>query len=302
MSEENRIIVTGGSGFLGKHVINELQSRSFNAIALDRTADLVNSQYKFDNTDTVIHLASKCGGIGANMASPGEFFYDNIMMGINVIRSCLVNNVKKLVMVGTVCSYPKHTPAPFKEDDLWNGFPEETNSPYGIAKKALLVMLNAYRAQYGLNSIYLIPVNLYGPGDNFDLNTSHVIPALIRKCLQAKENNNPDIVCWGDGSATREFIYVRDAARAIVDAMILYNDPDPVNIGSGNEISIKDLTILVKDLVGYRGNIVWDTLKPNGQPRRVLDVSRARERFGFVANTSLVDGLRNTIESVRDKF
>lgn len=302
MSEENRIIVTGGSGFLGKHVISELRSRSFNAIALNRTADLVNSQYKFDSTDTVIHLASKCGGIGANMASPGEFFYDNIMMGINVIQSCLANKVKKLVMVGTVCSYPKHTPAPFKEDDLWNGFPEETNSPYGIAKKSLLVMLNAYREQYGLNSIYLIPVNLYGPGDNFDLNSSHVIPALIRKCLVAKKTNIPEIVCWGDGSATREFIYVGDAARAIVDAMVLYNDPDPVNIGSGNEISIRDLTMLVKDLVGYNGNVVWDTTKPNGQPRRVLDVSRARERFGFTVSTSLIDGLRTTIDSVRDKF
>jgi len=244
-------------------------------------------------------MAARVGGIGANRDHPAEFFYDNLMMGVQLLHESWQFGVKKFVTIGTVCAYPKHTPVPFKEDDLWNGYPEETNAPYGLAKKMLLVQGEAYRQQYGFNSIFLLPVNLYGPRDNFDLETSHVIPALIRKCIEATERGDDEIIVWGDGSPTREFIYAADAAEGILLATERYNDPDPVNIGSSYEISIRDLVTLIADLTGFRGRIVWDTTKPNGQPRRKLDVSRAWERFGFRAETTFTDGLRATIEWYR---
>jgi GDP-L-fucose synthase len=236
------------------------------------------------------------GGIGANQANPGRYFYANMARGLNVIEQARRSGVKKLVQIGTICAYPKFTPVPFSEDRLWDGYPEQTNAPYGVAKKALLTMCQAYREQYGLNAIYLLPVNLYGPHDNFDLNTSHVIPALIRKCVEAKQRGEPRIVCWGDGSPTREFLYVEDAAEGIVLATEKYNAPEPVNLGNGREIAIRELAELIAKLTGYTGGIHWDTSKPNGQPRRCLDVSRAREQFGFEAETPLEDGLRATIE------
>lgn len=246
--------------------------------------------------DIVIHLAARVGGIGANRAHPAEFFYDNLMMGVQLLHESWRVGVKKFVAIGTVCAYPKFTPVPFREDDLWNGYPEETNAPYGLAKKMLLVQSQAYRQQYGFNSIFLLPVNLYGPRDNFDLETSHVIPALIRKCLEAKAQGAAEIVAWGDGSPTREFLYVEDAAEGILLAAERYDQSDPVNIGSSFEVSIKDLLMTIARLTGFEGRIVWDTSKPNGQPRRKLDVSRARERFGFESQTSFEDGLRQTID------
>lgn len=298
-----RVCVTGGAGFLGKHLIEKLKEHGAKDIFvptypeydLVKEADILR-MINDAKPDLIIHLAAKVGGIGANREKPGEFFYDNLMMGVQLIHHAWRQGVAKFVAVGTICAYPKYTPIPFKEEDLWNGYPEETNAPYGLAKKMLLVQSQAYREQYGYNSIFLLPVNLYGPGDNFNPASSHVIPALIRKCLEAKEQNASEIVAWGDGSPTREFIYVEDAAEGITLATMRYNNSDPVNIGSSFEISIKDLTELIARLTGFEGEIRWDTSKPNGQPRRKLDTTRARQRFGFEAKTNFEDGLRRTIE------
>ena len=298
-----RVCVTGGAGFLGTHLIEKLKAHGAKEIFvptypeydLVREADILR-MLKDAKPDVIIHLAAKVGGIGANREKPGEFFYDNLMMGVQLIHHARLQGVSKFVAIGTICAYPKYTPIPFKEEDLWNGYPEETNAPYGLAKKMLLVQSQSYRDQYGYNSIFLLPVNLYGPGDNFNPASSHVIPALIRKCLEAKEQNASEIVAWGDGSPTREFIYVDDAAEGIALATLRYNSSDPVNIGSNFEISIKDLTELIARLTGFEGDIRWDTSKPNGQPRRKLDTSRAKERFGFEAKTNFEAGLRRTIE------
>ena len=300
-----RVLVTGGSGFLGSHVMEELAERGLPTaqVIAPRSSeyDLVQSDsvdrlLHDSRPDVVLHLAAVVGGIGANRARPGEFFYKNLMMGAQLMEGARRSGVQKFVTVGTVCSYPKYSPIPFKEDDLWNGYPEETNAPYGIAKKALLVQGQAYRRQYGFQSIHLLVVNLYGPRDDFDPEASHVIPALIRKCLEARDQGRDQVVVWGDGSPTREFLYVKDAAQGIVLATELYSDPEPVNLGSGNEISIRQLVATVAELTGFRGEIIWDTSRPNGQPRRCLDTSRARQRFGFEATTSLEDGLHRTVE------
>ena len=298
-----RITVTGGAGFLGSFVVEKLKERGCRDIFVPRSGqyDLVEMEaikrlYKEAQPDIVIHLAARVGGIGANRANAGKFFYDNAMMGIQLIEQGRLFGVEKFVALGTVCAYPKFSAVPFNEDSLWDGYPEETNAPYGLAKKMLLVQSQAYRDQYGFNSIYLLPVNLYGPRDNFDLETSHVIPALIRKCLEAKQRGEGEIVCWGNGSPTREFLYVEDCAEAIILATEKYNDSNPVNLGTGREISIKDLVELIADLTGYRGRIVWDTTKPNGQPRRCLDTDRARELFGFAAKTDFREGLRRTVD------
>jgi len=298
-----RVCVTGGAGFLGTHLIEKLKEHGANDIFvptypeydLVKEADILR-MIDDAKPDVIIHLAAKVGGIGANREKPGEFFYDNLMMGVQLIHHTWQMGVEKFVAIGTICAYPKYTPIPFKEEDLWNGYPEETNAPYGLAKKMLLVQSQAYREQYGYNSIFLLPVNLYGPGDNFNPASSHVIPALIRKCLEAKEQNASEIVAWGDGSPTREFIYVDDAAEGITLATMRYNSSDPVNIGSNFEISIKDLTELIARLTGFEGEVRWDTSKPNGQPRRKLDTSRAKERFGFEAKTNFEAGLRRTVE------
>ncbi|MDY0125431.1 MAG: GDP-L-fucose synthase [Anaerolineaceae bacterium] len=298
-----RVCVTGGAGFLGTHLIKKLKEQGAKEIFvptypeydLVRETD-IKRMINYANPDVIIHLAAKVGGIGANREKPGEFFYDNLMMGVQLIHQAWQMGVNKFVAVGTICAYPKFTPIPFKEEDLWNGYPEETNAPYGLAKKMLLVQSQAYRDQYGYNSIFLLPVNLYGPGDNFNPASSHVIPALIRKCLEAKEQNASEIVAWGDGSPTREFIYVDDAAEGITLATMRYNSSEPVNIGSSFEISIKELTELIARLTGFEGEIRWDTSKPNGQPRRKLDTSRAKESFGFEAKTNFEAGLRRTIE------
>jgi GDP-L-fucose synthase len=308
---DKRVVVTGGAGFLGSFIVEKLQARGAAEIIIPRIEDydlrdieairrlfrdIDNSQLPIANCQlVVIHLAARVGGIGANRAHPAEFFYDNLMMGAPLMHEAWLAGVSKFVALGTVCAYPKFTPVPFREDDLWNGYPEETNAPYGLAKKMLLVQSQTYREQYGWNSIFLLPVNLYGPRDNFDRESSHVIPALIRKCLEAKARGDHEIVAWGDGSPTREFLYVEDAAEGILLATERYNQSDPVNLGSSFEISIKDLTETIARLTGFEGRIVWDTAKPNGQPRRKLDVSRARERFGFEARTSFEDGLRRTI-------
>jgi len=246
--------------------------------------------------DMIIHLAAQVGGIGANQEHPAEFFYNNLMMGVQLIHQAYLREVEKFIALGTVCAYPKFTPVPFKEDDLWNGYPEETNAPYGLAKKMLLVQAQAYRRQYGYNAIFLMPVNLYGPGDNFNPESSHVIPALIRKCIEARDEHASEVVVWGDGTPTREFLYVEDAADGILLAAEKYNRPEPVNLGSGFEISIKDLAGLISSLTHFKGRIVWDTTKPNGQPRRALDINRAREQFGFMAKVDFEEGLRRTIE------
>ncbi len=300
---KKRICVTGGAGFLGKHLIEDLRSRGAQNIFIPTIeaydlVDLDAIQRMLDDSepDVIIHLAAHVGGIGANLEHPAEFFYDNLMMGVQLMHQAYEMCVEKFVAIGTVCAYPKFTPVPFKEDDLWIGYPEETNAPYGLAKKMLLVQSQAYRDQYGFNSIFLLPVNLYGPGDNFDPRSSHVIPALIRKCVEAKESGQDHIVVWGDGSPTREFIYVKDAARGIALATQYYNESDPVNIGSGMEISIKDLVEKIAKMTGFEGELVWDTSKPNGQPRRALDTSRAKEKFGFVAKTDFDEGLRETID------
>ncbi len=298
-----RIVVTGGAGFLGSFVLEELKNRGARDVFVPRSKDYdlvqmdaVRALYRDAKPTILLHLAARVGGIGANMASPGRFFYDNLIMGVQLIEACRRYGVEKTVVLGTICAYPKFTPVPFREQDLWSGYPEETNAPYGIAKKALLVQCQAYRQQYGMNSIFLLPVNLYGPRDNFDLESSHVIPALIRKCVDAAESGAPQVVCWGDGSATREFFYVEDCAEAIIAATELYDRPDPVNLGSGMEISIRDLAAKIAALTGFTGRIVWDETKPNGQPRRCLDVTRARSEFGFRARTSFDSGLRKTIE------
>ena len=294
-------MVTGGAGFLGSRLVALLRERDLDPFVV-RSADFdltepADAERLFAETrpDLVFHLAAEVGGIGANRANPGRFWYANLVMGTNVLEQSRRAGVKKLVLVGTICSYPKLTPTPFREDDLWNGYPEETNAPYGVAKKALLVGAQAYREQYGLNSIYLLPVNLYGPGDNADLHASHVIPALIRKMIEAQERGEDEVVLWGDGSPTREFLYVEDCAEALVIAAERYAGDEPVNIGTGQEIAIRDLAALVAETTGFEGEIVWDASKPNGQPRRQLDVSRAEELFGFRAKTPLREGLERTV-------
>ena len=299
---DKRVLVTGGAGFLGSYVVEKLRQRGCQSVSVPRSLeydlrdrDAVFRLYQNTRPDIVIHLAAVVGGIGANRMNPGRFFYDNAIMGIQVMEYGRQFEVEKFVAIGTICAYPKSTPTPFKETDLWNGYPEETNAPYGLAKKMMLVQAQAYRDQYGFNAIYLLPVNLYGPGDNFDLETSHVIPALIRKCLEAKENGQKEVVLWGDGSPTREFLYVEDAAEGIVLATEHYNGAEPVNLGTGEEISILELARIIASEVGFVGDIVWDTTKPNGQPRRCLDVTRARELFGFQASHRLPDGIRKTV-------
>jgi GDP-L-fucose synthase len=299
-------LVTGGAGFLGRQVVQRLSDRGCREIFVPRRKDsdltkqdTVDRLYQEHHPEIIIHLAAVVGGIGANRENPGKFLYDNLMMGTLLMEYARRNGIKKFVGVGTICSYPKFTPVPFREEDLWNGYPEETNAPYGLAKKMLLVQGQAYRKQYGFNAIHLLPVNLYGPGDNFDPESSHVIPALIRKCVEATETDEPEIVCWGDGSPTREFLYVDDCAEAIVAATEKYDGVEPVNIGAGFEISIRDLTNLIVKLTGFKGGIEWDTTKPNGQPRRCLDTDRARELFGFQARTNFKEGLQKTIDWYR---
>jgi len=318
-----KVIVTGGAGFLGTYMVDKLKNRGAREIIIPRIEkyDLTeiqainrlfddhsirkNDQSKSDKSVAddkviVIHLAALVGGIEANRRRPAEYFYTNLMMGTQLMHEAWRRGVDKFVAIGTICAYPKFTPLPFKEENLWDGYPEETNAPYGLAKKMLLVQAQAYRQQYGFNALYLLPVNLYGPGDNFNLQTSHVIPALIRKCIEAQERGEDQIVVWGDGSPTREFLYVEDAAEGILLASEHYNDSEPVNLGSGQEISIKNLVQTITRLTGFAGKLVWDTSKPNGQPRRILDTSRAEEHFGFRAQTNFEDGLRKTIKWYRD--
>ena len=296
-----RVLVTGGGGFLGRKVVERLRDHGHEAFIAGRSDyDLTSAGdtarlFADSRPELVLHLAAEVGGIGANRANPGRYWYANLMMGAHVIEQSRLLDVRKLVLVGTICAYPKFAPVPFREDDLWDGYPEETNAPYGVAKKSLLVGAQAYRDQYGLNAIYLLPVNLYGPADNFDLETSHVIPALIRKMVDAQERGQSEIVLWGDGSPTREFLYVDDCAEGLVLAAERYDGAEPVNLGTGHEISIRELAELVGDLTGFDGEIRWDTSKPNGQPRRALDVSRADALFGFRARTPLREGLERTI-------
>ncbi|MBL1208445.1 MAG: GDP-L-fucose synthase [Geminocystis sp. GBBB08] len=302
-----KILVTGGAGFLGKQVVAELIKAGANpdkiTIPRSKDSDLTvweNCQKVLANQDVIIHLAAHVGGIGLNREKPAELFYDNVIMGVQLIHAAYQAGVEKFTCVGTICAYPKFTPVPFKEEDLWNGYPEETNAPYGIAKKALLVQLQSYRHQYQFNGIYLLPVNLYGPEDNFDPRSSHVIPALIRKVHEAQQRGDKTLSVWGDGSPTREFLYSNDAARGIVMGTQLYNSSDPINLGTNFEIAIKDLTQLICELMGFEGELVWETDKPNGQPRRCLDTSKAKETFGFTANIDLRQGLKNTIEWYRN--
>ncbi len=301
--KNKRITITGGAGFLGNNVVRKLEAIGCSDIFIPRSKDynLVNMEdvkrlYADSDPDIVIHLAAVVGGIGANSNNPGKFFYDNLMMGVQMMEQGRLHGLEKFVAIGTICCYPKFTPVPFKEENLWNGYPEETNAPYGLAKKMLLVQSQAYRQQYGFNSIFLLPVNLYGPGDNFDPETSHVIPALIKKCVDAVNTNTSEITVWGTGKATREFLYVEDAAEAIVMASEKYNKSDPVNIGAGFEISIKDLVDMIVELTGFEGKIIWDKTKPDGQPRRCLDTSIAKKEFGFIAKTDFRTGLKETIE------
>ncbi|MFN9401282.1 MAG: GDP-L-fucose synthase family protein [Dolichospermum sp.] len=301
--ENKRILVTGGAGFLGRQVIDQLcqNGADRDKITVTRSHDCdlrvwENCQRAVDQQDIIIHLAAHVGGIGLNREKPGELFYDNLIMGTQLIHAAYQQGTEKFVCVGTICAYPKFTPVPFKEDDIWNGYPEETNAPYGIAKKALLVQLQSYRQQYGFNGIYLLPVNLYGPEDNFNPNSSHVIPALIRKVQEAQTRGEKQLPVWGDGSPTREFLYSTDAARGIVMGTQFSNDAEPVNLGTGYEISIKDLITLICELMEYDGEIVWETDKPNGQPRRCLDTERAKQAFGFTAEVEFRTGLKNTID------
>jgi len=308
-----RIIVTGGAGFLGSYVVKKLQERDASEIIVPRSSEYDFTQGKavyqlLQDTvapdgspiDIIIHLAAQVGGIGANLDHQAEYFYDNLMMGTQLLHESYKQGVAKFVGIGTICSYPKFTPVPFQEETLWDGYPEETNAPYGLAKKMLLVQSQVYRHQYGYNAIHLLPVNLYGPGDNDNPATSHVIPALIRKCMEARERGERSIVAWGDGSPTREFLYVEDAAEGILLAAEHYNTSEPVNLGSGFEISIKTLLELIAELTGFEGEIIWDTSRPNGQPRRRLDVSRAKSAFGFSAQIDFEEGLRRTIASYRE--
>jgi GDP-L-fucose synthase len=301
-----RIVVTGGAGFLGRAVVRRLGELGCRDVFVPRSRDYdlrdvaaVRRLYADARPDVVVHLAAKVGGIGANRERPGEFFYENLVMGVQLIEEGRLAGLGKFVAVGTVCAYPKHTPVPFREDDLWGGYPEETNAAYGLAKKMLLVQLQAYRQQYGFNGVYLLPVNLYGPGDNFDPASSHVIPALIKKCLEAVEQGRDEIEVWGTGGASREFLYVDDAAEGIVLAAERYDGDEPVNLGSGRETTIRDLVGLVAEATGFRGRIVWDASKPDGQPRRCLDTSRAEQLFGFRARTPFAEGLRATVDWYR---
>jgi GDP-L-fucose synthase len=300
---DKRVVVTGGAGFLGSFVVEGLQARGAKHVFVPRSADYdlvdieaVRRLYREAKPDLVLHLAAKVGGIGANLDNPGKFFYDNLMMGVQLIEEGRKAKLPKLVAAGTICAYPKFAPIPFREDDMWNGYPEETNAPYGLAKKMLLVQSAAYRAQYGTNTIVVFPVNLYGPRDNFDLHTSHVIPAMIHKLDTAMRAGAREVTLWGDGTPTREFLYVEDAAEGILDAAERYDSSDPVNLGSGQEVSIRALAEQIGSLMGYTGTFAWDKSKPNGQPRRALDVSRAQERFGWHARTRFEDGLRKTIQ------
>ena len=297
-----RVVVTGGAGFLGSRVVAKLRERGCKEIFVPRSKDYdlrekeaIVRLYEDAKPDIVIHLSAVVGGIGANQKYPGKFFYDNAIMGIQLIEQARQLDMEKFVCIGTICAYPKYTPVPFKEDELWNGYPEETNAPYGLAKKMLLVQLQAYRQQYGFNGVYLLPVNLYGPGDNFDPEFSHVIPAIIKKFVDAKRRGDKRVVAWGTGEATREFLYVEDAAEGIVLATERYNKPAPVNLGAGREIKVRDLVYLIKDLVGFQGEVEWDTSKPDGQPRRMLDTVRAKREFGFEAKMTFEEGLANTI-------
>jgi GDP-L-fucose synthase len=297
------VVVTGGAGFLGRYVTDGLRRRGCWRVRVPRIEEYdltdwgsISQMYEIMQPDIVIHLAAVVGGIGANRARPGEFFYENLMMGVQLMEQARLRGIEKFVAIGTVCAYPKFTPVPFQEDDLWRGYPEETNAPYGLAKKMLLVQSQAYRQQYGFNSIFLLPVNLYGPHDNFHPQTSHVIPALIKKCVDAVETGADHITCWGTGEVSREFLYVADAAEGILMATERYDEASPVNIGAGSEIRIRDLVTLIAELTGFTGDIHWDSSQPDGQPRRCLDVSRAREYFGFQAATPFREGLRRTIE------
>lgn len=300
--QDKRITITGGKGFLGKHLVSAFRDKGCNKITIVDLPEFnlvtltdVKRLYAETKPDIVVHLAARVGGIGFNQKNPATLFYDNIMMGTQLIHEGYLHGIEKFVALGTICAYPKFTPVPFKEDDIWNGYPEETNAPYGLAKKMMLVQSQAYRRQYGFNSIFLLPVNLYGPGDNFHPDSSHVIPALIKKCVDAKRNGEGTIEIWGTGQATREFFYVEDAAQAIVAATDKYNQSEPVNIGAGFEIAIRDLTGLIVELTDYQGKIVWDHTKPDGQPRRLLDTTRALKEFGFQASTDFREGLKKTI-------
>ncbi|MDO8658525.1 MAG: GDP-L-fucose synthase [Candidatus Levybacteria bacterium] len=305
--KNKKILVTGGSGFLGSHLVKELEKKGVRNIAVPRSSEL--NLIKGDNCkrvvkgkDIVIHLAAKVGGIGYNREHPAEMFYENIMMGVQLMHEAYKAGVEKFVALGTICCYPKFTPVPFKEKDLWNGYPEETNAPYGIAKKISLVQSQSYRSQFGFNSIFILPVNLYGPGDNFNPESSHVIPALIKKFYEARIKGEKEVVIWGTGKPTREFLYVEDAADGIILATERYNKPDPVNLGAGFEISIRELAGTISKLVGFRGKLVWDKTKPDGQPRRMLDTSLARKEFGFTSRTSFKTGLKNTIDWYEENF
>ena len=306
---DKNVCITGGDGFLGSFVQKTLDERGAKNIFIPTIDEYdltdinnIRRMLSDSNPDLIIHLAALAGGIGANRARPAEFFYKNLMMGVPLMHEAWEHGVKKFVAIGTICAYPKFTPIPFKEENLWEGYPEETNAPYGLAKKMLLVQAQAYREQYGFNAIYLLPVNLYGPRDNFNLETSHVIPALIRKMVYAEDNGEPEVTLWGDGSPTREFFYAGDAARGIVMAAERYNDSEPVNLGAGMEISIKDLAELISKLSGFSGKIKWDTSKPNGQPRRALDTKRAKDYFGFQAEMPFEEGLKRTIAWYRESF
>jgi GDP-L-fucose synthase len=303
-----RVVVTGGAGFLGSYVVDKLRQRGVETIIVPRRREYdlvqlpdIQRLYREAQPDLVIHLAAVVGGIGANRANPGRYFYENLMMGAQLMEAARHHEISKFVALGTICAYPKSTPVPFREEGLWNGYPEETNAPYGLAKKMMLVQSQAYREQYGFPSIYLLPVNLYGPRDNFDLQTSHVIPALIRKCLEAVETGAERVVCWGSGKATREFLHAADCAEGILLAAERYDSPEPVNLGAGFEISIRDLATLIARLTGFEGELVWDPAQPDGQPRRCLDVTRAFREFGFQARISFEEGLRETIEWYREE-